>query len=126
MKKILVIIAVLAFHGCSSTGTQVRQDQLSGFSKGKTSYQEVIAKLGEPNKITINPDGGRDITYASIRTQPRAASFIPLVGNFVEGRDKITSATILKFNKRAILENYTSTETSTVIEIPADPTENTP
>ena len=120
MKKILVIIAVLMLHGCSSTGTQVKQEQLSGFIKGKTSYQEVIAKLGEPDKVTINPDGGREITYAFTSTQPRAASFIPLIGNFVEGKDNTISVAIFKFNKRAILKDYTLTETNTVIEVPAD------
>ena len=119
-EKILVVIIALVLHGCSSTGTQVRQEQLSEFSRGKTSYQEVIAKLGEPDKVTINPDGGREITYISTRTQPRAASFIPLIGNFVEGKDKATNTAVFKFNKRAILEDYTLNETNTVIEIPAD------
>ena len=107
-------------HGCSSAGTQVKQDQLSEFTKGKTSYQEVLAKLGQPNNVTTNPDGGREITYISTRTQPRAASFIPLVGSFVEGKDKTTSTAIFKFSKRAILEDYTLAETSAVIEIPAE------
>lgn len=122
MKKLLVLVTVLVFYGCSSTGTgtQINQNQLSKFSKGKTSYQEVITKLGEPDTVTTNPDGGREITYVSTRTQPRAASFIPLIGSFVEGKDKITSTTIFKFNKRAILENYTLTETNTVIEVPPD------
>lgn len=122
MKKLLVLITVLALHGCSSTrtGTQVSQNQLSEFSKGKTSYQEVITKLGAPDKVTTNPDGGREITYISTRTQPRAASFIPLIGSFVEGKDSITSTAIFKFNKRAILEDYALTETSTVIEAPPE------
>lgn len=128
MKKILALITVLMFHGCSSTGTgtQVNQDQLSGFSKGKTSYQEVIAKLGNPDKVTTKPDGGREITYVSTRTQSRAASFIPLVGSFVEGKDQITSTAVFKFNKRAILEDYTLSEANTVVEIPPDQPEKAP
>lgn len=128
MKKILALITVLVFHGCSSTGTgtQVNQDQLNEFSKGKTSYQEVIAKLGEPDKVTAKPDGGREITYISTRTQPRAASFIPLIGSFVEGKDKITSTAVFKFNKRAILEDYILSEANTVVEIPTDQPEKSP
>ena len=128
MKKILVIITVLMLHGCSSTGmgTQVRQDQLSEFFKGKTSYQEVVTKLGEPSTIKMYPDGGREITYIFTRTQSRAASFIPIIGNFMEGKDKVTSTVVIKFNKRAILEDYISTETSTVIEAPVDPSEKAP
>lgn len=124
--KNLVVIIALALHGCSSSGTQVKQEHLSEFSKGKTSYQEVIAKLGEPDRVTINPDGGREIAYISSRTQPRAASFIPFIGNFVEGKDKATSTAIFKFDKRAVLKDYTLNETSAVIEIPADQPEITP
>jgi len=121
MKKLLIFAAALVLLGCSTSGIQITQEQLKGFKKGETHYQEVIAQAGVPDEVTVLPDGGREITYIYTRIQPRAISLIPYIGSFVEGRDKKVSTVTFKFTKRAILEDYSLKEKTTVIESAPEP-----
>ncbi len=121
MKKLFVLFIVLMLHGCSTSGIQITQEQLKGFTKGETHYQEVIAQVGVPDEVKVLPDGGREITYIYTRIQPRAISFIPYLGSFVEGRDKKVSTVTFRFTKQAILEDYFLNEKTTVIESEPQP-----
>ena len=121
MNKLLIFAAALMLLGCSTSGIQITQEQLKGFKKGETHYQEVIAQVGVPDEVTVLPDGGREITYIYTRIQPRAISLIPYIGSFVEGRDKKVSMVTFKFTKRAILEEYSLSEKTMIIESPPEP-----
>lgn len=94
---------------------------MNGFKKGKTHYQEIIAQVGIPDEVKVLPDGGREIIYIYTRIQPRAVSFIPYIGNFVEGRDKKVSTVSFRFTNQAILEEYSLNEKTTVIDSDPQP-----
>ena len=57
MKAVLIVAAALGLSACVATGKKVTQEQVSRFQKGKTTYQEVIADLGEPTNSTLHSDG---------------------------------------------------------------------
>lgn len=121
MKKLLIFSTALMLFGCSTSGIQITQEQLKEFVKGETHYQEVIAEVGVPDEVTVLPNGGREITYIYTRIQPRAVSFIPYIGNFVEGRDKKVSTVTFRFTNRAILEDYSLNEKTTIIDSAPEP-----
>lgn len=112
MKLLSVIVATLLLCGCVSVGKQVKQEQLSEFTKGKTSYNEVISKLGQPNTVTSTADGQRHIAYTFIHAQPRAASFIPIIGGLVGGADSTMNMVMITFDKDGLLKDYTSTQSN--------------
>ena len=66
-RYVFVSAAILVFAsflcGCMSIGTQVKSDQLSGFRKGETTKQEVMAKLGKPTSVVTNSDGSKVFQY---------------------------------------------------------------
>ena len=110
VRQFFVFLAVLAVTGCMSYGTKVDQDKLSQFQKGKTTYAEVIDRLGRPNQNTINADGTRTIVYTYMQSQAKASSFIPFVGVFVGGGESENTNVMLTFDKRNILTGYTASE----------------
>lgn len=110
VRQVFVFFAVLTLTACMSYGTKVDQDKLSQFQKGKTTYAEVIEKLGKPTQNTINSDGTRTIMYMYAQAQANAANFIPLVGSFLGGAESENTTVTLTFDKRNILTSYTASE----------------
>jgi uncharacterized protein YceK len=64
MKKIVLLIAIIVLTACSTMGTKVDPNALASFTKGKTTYSEVITALGEPNQSTVNANGEKILTYS--------------------------------------------------------------
>lgn len=110
MRYLLIIIAIFSLSACMTTGTKVDQDTVSKFVKGKTTYDEVVQKLGKPNQSTIDSNGGRTISYMYAHAEANASNFIPIVGAFTGGASSEHTTVSLQFNKRNILVSYTSSE----------------
>ncbi|SEH34192.1 hypothetical protein [Magnetospirillum fulvum] len=102
----------LALAGCSppSTGVQIRAEQLSDFQKGKTTYQEVISRLGPPSNTMISSDGKKTISYFYSKTNVDPKAFIPIVGTLMAGGETHSNSVELEFSKEGILTDYTASE----------------
>jgi hypothetical protein len=106
----LATAVLLGCVGCAAYGTKVSEDQLTHFTRGQTTYAEVVQALGPPNQSTLHSDGTRNITYTYLQSQVRAANYIPIVGAFVQGADTEQTNVVLDFDARSILVSYTSTQ----------------
>lgn len=101
----LAIIGVFFLSGCASLdyvqGTQVSDNKMASFTKGKTTKDEVVAVLGGPQDIKI--EGGKQILVYKYQK----IAFIPFAGN--EGSD-----TIFIFNDKGILEDILKSKGSSL------------
>ena len=93
-----------------SYGTKVDQDKVSQFVKGKTTYNEVIQRIGKPTNSTINADGTKTLTYSYMQHQMNPISFIPIVGLFARGGETEDTTVLLYFDSNSILTNYSASE----------------
>jgi membrane-associated protease RseP (regulator of RpoE activity) len=91
-----------------SAGVQVDQRTVQRFVKGRTTYPEVIAALGQPTSSTIRSDGKQIIMYTYVQMQARPESFIPYVGLFLGGADTRSSSASFIFDRNGVLEDYAS------------------
>jgi outer membrane protein assembly factor BamE (lipoprotein component of BamABCDE complex) len=110
MRKILIISLFALLTACVSTGVKVDPTKLTNFQKGKTTYSEVVAKLGNPTQTATHDNGTKTAIYAYMSSQPRPESFIPYVGLMVGGADVETSSVNLNFDKHDILTGIESTQ----------------
>lgn len=106
MRAILFSICLLALAGCASTGVKVDQNVVSSFQTGKTTYGEVLSRLGEPTTNTQSSNGTRTIVYTYAEAEVRPESFIPVVGLFVSGVDSKATSVALTFDKADVLTEY--------------------
>jgi hypothetical protein len=97
--KITRVLIVLAFAGCVATGTQVKDSALTQFQKGVTTETDVERALGPPTSTTMSSDGTRSMSYSGVHAQPKAASFIPVVGLFAGGASSQVSMVTLRFGQ---------------------------
>lgn len=104
-----LLSAGLICTACAAGGTQVKESQLSAFQKGKTTDQEVVATLGQPNVNSLLPDGARMMCYSYSQMAVRPQTFIPLVGGFIGGADMKSTSTCFQFAANGILKEYTTT-----------------
>jgi hypothetical protein len=102
----IVLAAALALAGCASTGVNVSEQQLQGFERGRTTYGEVIGRLGPPTTTMAMADGTRVAMYSYGHYQTRAASFIPIVGMFAGGGDVHASAASFTFDRTGVLKDW--------------------
>ena len=80
MGRIVIWIAAALLAGCTSYGTEITEAQASQFEKGKSTEEDVVAKLGRPSAMSaLLPDGSHGITYSYSRLQMSAASYLPVV-----------------------------------------------
>ncbi len=110
MKRLaIVVLAMISTSACFSSGVQVNPDQVASFQKGRTTYSDVIAALGQPTSQSISADGNRQISYMYVEAKARPETFIPIVGAFVGGADSKTSFATFRFDEKGILSDYSST-----------------
>ena len=100
----------LAISGCATTGVQVDEGALTSFEKGKTTINDVIARLGQPTSSILLNTGQRIIGYTYVQAQARPESFIPIIGPLVGGSDSHFSNASLTFDQNGILQSYSSTQ----------------
>ena len=103
-------LAVTTLAGCASSGVKVEERQLASFEKGKTTYSQVVAQLGQPNATTFMNDGRRVIVYSYVQAQARPESFIPIVGLFVGGADARSNMVSMVFTQDGVLESSSASE----------------
>lgn len=103
---------VLVLTGCVSVGTQVKLDQLSGFTKGSTTYSDVITRLGQPNTVSTKSNGARSATYTYIHSQARPETYIPFIGGFIGGSDSTMNTAEFIFDKEDKLLEYSLSESN--------------
>jgi outer membrane protein assembly factor BamE (lipoprotein component of BamABCDE complex) len=108
LKNFILILALLLTTGCMATGTQVKEEQLAQFKKGKSTVQDVTDKLGAPNTVVTNSDGTKQACYSYMQAVARPESYIPFVGGLVGGADTKVNTVCLLFNDNGILKSYTS------------------
>jgi len=89
----------------------VADSQLAQFEKGKTKEADVVKALGPATSVTTT-NGIRTLSYAGVHAQPRASSFIPIVGAFVGGADSQVSIVVFQFDADGVLETMSSTQSS--------------
>lgn len=109
MKK-LILIAAAFTSACVSTGVKVDHTKLEDFHKGKTTYSDVVAALGQPTQTMYSDNGTKTIVYAYMSGQPRPESFIPFVGPLVGGADIETSSVNMDFDTKGTLVSMSSTQ----------------
>jgi hypothetical protein len=113
VQRLTGIFCVLALTGCVSSGTQVKESQLTAFQKGVTTEREVRAALGAPQSVTTSTAGIRVLVYSGVHASPTAASFIPIVGLFAGGANAQASSAVFSFGSDGKMTQMTSTQTST-------------
>ncbi len=81
MRRIAIWVAAAFLTGCTSYGTEITEAQANQFEKGKSTEEDVIARLGHPSAMSAQlPDGSHSISYSYSRLQMSAASYLPIVG----------------------------------------------
>jgi outer membrane protein assembly factor BamE (lipoprotein component of BamABCDE complex) len=113
MKTVLVFIAAVLLAGCATVGREISDAQIDTLKKGETTAAQVIASFGQPTSTTKMSDGRYMVSYIFAHAQARPASFIPVVGLFAGGSDVRSSMVMLTFNKEGVLQDYTSSSSST-------------
>ena len=101
-------VAATVLAGCMSSGTDVSDEQISQFVRGKTTESEVIARLGPPTMTQRSADGDLTDTYQYNKMALKAQSFIPLIGGFISASDTKTRMVMFTYSRKGILTNWTS------------------
>lgn len=104
MRYLLVLLVILA--GCATVGKEVTETQAGQFKRGVTTAADVAEKLGAPTSSGVSDSGSRTMSYVFAHAQPRAASFIPIVGIFAGGADGRTTMVTFVFNPDGKLAGY--------------------
>lgn len=114
MKKITfaALAVCISVAGCASSGVRVKDEQLAEFVPGKTTKQDVIARLGVPTSSMRNSDGSSMIMYTYSEARTRATTFIPIVGLFAGGVDTNATNVMLQFDPEGKLLSHSSSETA--------------
>lgn len=110
--RTLAIAAMLALAGCATTGRMVSGDQMASIEKGKTTYGEVIARLGRPTMDVVAADGSRTSIYSFAKAGVSAATFIPIVGLFAGGMNVTGSSVTFRFSPAGVLLDYVTSTTN--------------
>ncbi|EGX99985.1 hypothetical protein AZA_56424 [Nitrospirillum viridazoti Y2] len=112
MRKVLGVLAMLTVAGCVSSGTKVTADQMATLEKGKSTYTEVVSRLGQPTAVSTMANGGKVAVYSFTTASADAASYIPVVGLFAGGATAHGSTVTMTFNAAGVLADYQTTETN--------------
>jgi len=79
-----------------------------GFKVGVDTLATVIAKLGNPNSTNAASDGTVVISYMTVNTRIKGASFIPIVGLFAGGATGKSRGKSFTFGADGLLKAYSS------------------
>lgn len=101
-----VVIALCA--GCGSVAKENPALQAATLQDGATTYEQVIAGMGEPYQDYGDADGSRTVVYMLNPQPPAANAHTPQVGTQVQ--NKLT----LKFDPNGILATHTEQPASTL------------
>ena len=82
-----------------------------GFRFGIDTAATITAKLGKPNSKSVSSDGAMTISYSSIHTRVKGATFIPIVGLFAGGAKAKTATKSFVLGVDGLLKGYSSGDT---------------
>lgn len=102
---ILSIAYACFLAGCASKGEMIRPDDISDFTPGATTQQQVIARLGTPSSTSTLPNGSTFLVYAFTEPQPLAVTWIPAIAPFVGDTDVRSSTISFEFGPDGILSS---------------------
>lgn len=108
MRPLVISVALLAgaltMVGCASTtGVKVDEDATAFIQKGKTTKQDVIAKLGTPTTTSKDSSGKETLVWQHSRATVDAKSFIPFAGIFLGGGTTEYSEFTVTLDKRGVV-----------------------
>jgi PDZ domain len=114
---IFVCALALSLAGCASSGTELKDSQLTQFQKGVTTESDVLRALGAPTATSSNSDGSAVLVYAGAHAQAKAASFIPIVGLFAGGSTAEATSVAFRFGPDHRLIDYQVTHGTTDVSL---------
>lgn len=107
---LLIALASAVLAGCAASGVQVTDQQAQSFQPGKTSYNDVVAALGQPTSVTSSSNGNRTAVYSYSSVAARPQNFIPYIGPLISGYDAKSSVVTFVFDPRGVLKETSSTQ----------------
>jgi hypothetical protein len=108
MRLLVILMSAVLLAGCVTAGVKVDEANLTKFEKGRTTYSEVLSRLGAPTTSTLLPDGRRMLMYTWVDARARPENFIPLIGPFVGGADTRATSVIIWISKEGVLDTYSA------------------
>jgi outer membrane protein assembly factor BamE (lipoprotein component of BamABCDE complex) len=116
MKKItllLTICCIAVLTGCTfSSGTQVKQSDVSKIQKGVTTKQDLNNLFGAPDSSSFDSDGKEIEIWSYWKQNNSGTDYIPIYGA-INQKSKMTSSELkVTLNKDKIVEDYSLTESS--------------
>jgi hypothetical protein len=113
MKAFVAVVAavcMLAFGGTAIAKHRVTAADMAQFTPGKSSYDDVVEALGEPNTVQTSSNGERTIGYSATHVGVKAETFVPVVGLFAGGARGKVSTVWFVFNSDGKLKRSISSE----------------
>lgn len=93
-KYLLAALLLFQLIGCAvSSGVKVDPALLEGL----TTEAQVLQVLGPPTQVLHTPEG-KVLIYSYLRTDVRAASFIPIIGMMAGGTDSVGGSVAIYLN----------------------------
>lgn len=75
------IAGALSFLLASAAIADISEEDIRQFEKGKTTYTQVVEKLGPPTRTEFSDEGLRGIAYLDRSTNANAASTVSVLGS---------------------------------------------
>ena len=101
------LLPALALAGCAtSVGIRVDAATLASLEKGRTTYEQAVARLGRPSVDTASPDGQRILIYKSQRMRVRPATALPVLGSVLGGTEEDSEWVTLFFRRDGTLDDW--------------------
>jgi predicted ribonuclease toxin of YeeF-YezG toxin-antitoxin module len=95
MKQIIIGLVLLVMASAAVAG--ISENELRQFEKGKTTYDQVVVKLGPPMKTGYNDEGLRAIAYVEQSTRMNSTSTAAMLGSlasiFIPGAAGLAAST---------------------------------
>ncbi len=100
-------LAIFLISGCSTSGNQqikneTAQSLQSKIIKNKTTKNELLAKLGEPDTRTTLDNGNEQWRYFMYNNQFNASTFIPVFGLLTGGSQTQSKTLDIEFNGQKV------------------------
>ena len=100
------VICTVILAGCAASGAKVTEQQLAQMKVGQTTWNDMVATLGQPTSSAFTSQGMRTAIYSYAQVTTRPETFIPIVGGFVGGADVKSNAVYLVFGQDGKLMNF--------------------
>ena len=102
----MCVCALALIAGCASSGTQLRDPQVSQFQAGVTTEDDVLHALGPPTGISSSSDGSGILIYTGSQALVKAANFIPGAALSASGATAESTSVAFHFDRDYRLSVY--------------------